>query len=79
MAAEVGRDGREVIRTDKHKGRGAKPDAEEEADADERYKGKGAMFDSLDDEPGAGPQRCEFNAGWMRARISMKWACVLLV
>lgn len=52
--AEIGRDGREVIRTDKHKGRGAKPEVEEE----ERYVGKSGMFDSLDDEPGAGPQKC---------------------
>jgi hypothetical protein len=57
--AEIGRDGRSVIRTgDKLKGRGAKPEAEAE-DVDERYVGKSGMFDSLGDEPGAGPQRCE--------------------
>ena len=55
--ADVGRDGRGIIRTDKHKGRGAKPEAEVEEE--ERYVGKSGMFDSLDEEPGAGPQRCE--------------------
>ncbi len=59
---EVGRDGRSVIRTekaDRQKGRGAaKPEAEA-AEVDERYVGKSGMFDSLDDEPGAGPQRCK--------------------
>jgi hypothetical protein len=71
--AEVGRDGRTVIRTEKGKGRGAKPEAEVE-DVEERYVGKSGMFDSLDDEPGAGPQRCE--AGEGRTSASSATLCI---
>ena len=76
--AEIGRDGREVIRTDKHKGRGAKPEAEVEED--ERYVGKSGMFDSLDDEPGAGPQRCKLNhACYLLPSPQLAALCCLLL